>query len=481
MDERWGEVMRPVSASASATKASGLSHYLVVLIATFIGYVVVAQAGFLLVGQALLAGPFRPTSGLSLAALTVFGLGVWPAVLAASFAVTLGITHDPILSAVIAGGHTLGAVAAAMLVNRFANGRDVFRSVRDTLRATSFVFVTALVPATATALAAQRHPELATGWASFFGSWLGQVIGTLVFAPCVLTVISDRAHRVPHQRRALAESISLQAGLTMVTLVVFAGFVPSEVKTYPLEFFCLPFLLWAAYRFGTREVVLSVGLVSSVAVWGTVRGIGPFASGGPNEWLLQAYIAVTSITGMAFATAVDERRRAEAQLQELAATDALTGLVNYRRLLEVLRHEMARSRRTGRTFALLLVDMDGLKRINDRLGHLAGSRAICRVADVLRHCTRETDVVSRFGGDEFAVVLPESGDDGGVSVLGRVARRLKLDGVQPALSVSGGHAVFPRDGDSPTLLLRAADQRLYAAKHGQSAQAAAPELAAIGA
>jgi diguanylate cyclase (GGDEF)-like protein len=179
-----------------------------------------------------------------------------------------------------------------------------------------------------------------------------------------------------------------------------------------------------------------------------------------------------SITGISFATTIDERRRAEAQLHELATTDPLTGLANYRRLLEVLRQEMARSRRTARPFAVLLLDMDGLKRINDRLGHLAGSRAICRIAEVLRRSTRETDVVSRFGGDEFAVVLPESGEEGGHAVLRRVSEKLALDTNGPALSVSGGHAVFPRDGDSATLLLRAADQRLYQAKQRRLTPAA---------
>jgi two-component system cell cycle response regulator len=200
-----------------------------------------------------------------------------------------------------------------------------------------------------------------------------------------------------------------------------------------------------------------------------------------SVWLAGAYLALLSGTGIALVIAVRGRRRAEARLQELTTTDPLTGLVNHRRLLDMLRLEMSRSRRTGRPFALLLVDLDGLRKINDRLGHSAGNRALCRVADMLRRCTRETDVVSRVGGDEFAVVLPESEDAGGVAVLDRLSERLKGEGLLPVLSISGGHAVFPRDGDSPTLLLRAADQRLCAAKHPVPAphEDASPALAAI--
>lgn len=441
------------------------------VLGTFIGYIALTEAGFALAGQASMATPFRPASGLALAVLIVFGRRVWPAILASSFIVAAGVTRDPMLALVTAGSHASAAVAGSWLIDRFANGRDVFRTVRSTLRAVGFVLASACVPAASLLMFGTLRGGIAGDhWSTFLGAWLGQVTGTLVVAPCVLIVLTARAPRLTRDRwPVIAERAVLLLSLMVVSLGVFAGYSPSHVKTYPLEFLCLPFLLWAAFRFGPREVMLAVAMLSSVAVWGTLRGVGPFADGGRIEavWLLQAYVTVTSITGIAFATAVDERRRAEQQLQELATTDPLTGLVNYRRLLEVLRLEMARSRRSGRPFALLLVDMDGLKAVNDRFGHLAGSRAICRVADALRSCTRETDVVSRFGGDEFAIVLPESGDAGGDAVIGRVSERLASDRTAPILSVSGGHAVFPRDGDSPTLLLRAADQRLYAAKCGE--------------
>ena len=159
------------------------------------------------------------------------------------------------------------------------------------------------------------------------------------------------------------------------------------------------------------------------------------------------------------------------QVRSMAVSDSLTGLANYRRLLSVLEAELDRSRRTQRAFSVVLLDMDGLKTINDHYGHLTGSRALVRLGKILRSHSRAIDTAARYGGDEFALVLPEAGRDIAARVVGRVRERLAAEAEPPALSVSAGVAAFPEDGDTPEKLLAAADRALYRMKNrGSSVQ-----------
>lgn len=153
-----------------------------------------------------------------------------------------------------------------------------------------------------------------------------------------------------------------------------------------------------------------------------------------------------------------------AQVSWMAASDSLTGLANHRRLLEVLESEMERSRRTRRSFALLLFDLDGLKKINDKYGHLTGSHAIKRLGNALRSNSRSIDTPARYGGDEFAVVLPEIGAEEAQRVAARICSRLANDGQLPHVTVSVGVSVYPGDGTTIERLFGAADQALYRMK-----------------
>jgi diguanylate cyclase (GGDEF)-like protein/PAS domain S-box-containing protein len=161
---------------------------------------------------------------------------------------------------------------------------------------------------------------------------------------------------------------------------------------------------------------------------------------------------------------VTEQRTLENQLRHQALSDSLTGLANHRRLFEVLHAEIARSKRTGREFSVLLLDLDGLKRINDQFGHTVGSRALCRLAQIVADCSRSVDTAARHGGDEFALVLPETGAAAAALVSQRICDLLGKDVEKPPLSVSVGVAGYPQDADTIGTLLYAADRALYAMK-----------------
>jgi diguanylate cyclase (GGDEF)-like protein len=161
------------------------------------------------------------------------------------------------------------------------------------------------------------------------------------------------------------------------------------------------------------------------------------------------------------------------QVRHLAVSDPLTGLANYRRLLDVLENETERTNRSGRPFSVLLLDLDDLKKINDNYGHLVGSRAICRLGDVLRIHSRAIDTAARYGGDEFALVLPEAQEDEARRVASRIREVLASDDEQPPLSASIGISVYRGDGERIEKLLSEADRDLYSEKARRGRRAAA--------
>jgi diguanylate cyclase (GGDEF)-like protein/PAS domain S-box-containing protein len=167
---------------------------------------------------------------------------------------------------------------------------------------------------------------------------------------------------------------------------------------------------------------------------------------------------------------ITERKIAEEEILSVAGNDPLTGLANGRYLVDSFNAEARRYARTERTFSLLVFDLDGLKQINDKYGHLIGSRALCRVANVLRSQCRNIDIMARPGGDEFTVILPETTMGGAETFAKRICQRLSEDHQHPPLAVSFGAAVYPGSGTFEDLFA-AADNALYAMKiqspHGQ--------------
>jgi diguanylate cyclase (GGDEF)-like protein/PAS domain S-box-containing protein len=158
------------------------------------------------------------------------------------------------------------------------------------------------------------------------------------------------------------------------------------------------------------------------------------------------------------------RKQSEELVRYQATHDALTGLANYREFMDTLERELRRADRGQHSFTVLLLDLDDLKRINDRLGHLAGNRALKRLAKVMTEQCRGTDLAARYGGDEFAVLLIESDQGMAQQVAQRIEARVRDDKEEPLISVSVGMAIYPGDGRTAHDLLEAADRQLYRRK-----------------
>ncbi|HEX2714831.1 MAG TPA: GGDEF domain-containing protein [Candidatus Acidoferrales bacterium] len=297
------------------------------------------------------------------------------------------------------------------------------------------------------------------------------LLGVLLLAALVIE------RRVPNARepgREIAAAFLVVGAVAYLTSVAYLGVLaeptirPAAFITRPWDLFPAGIFLVAAVGF-RRRLRIAASTFDRTLFWAVSLNVACHVLASQSQRLLDAPFTAAQILkvlsyALVLGGALLDNARLFEQVRTMAVSDPLTGLANYRRLLDVLQGEIQRSRRSGRPFAVLLLDLDGLKTVNDRYGHLVGSRALCRLANVLRvHC-RAVDTAARYGGDEFALVLPEASRDAAACVARRICERLATDGETPVVSVSAGASVFPEDGDTIEKLLGAADRALYGMK-----------------
>ena len=298
-------------------------HLSVVLCGLVAIYVLAGKFGLRLAVFHPSATPVWPPTGISLAAFLLLGYWVWPAIFLGAFIINVTTAGSIATSLGIATGNTLEGLLGAFLVNHFAKGRKVFAHQRDTF---TFVLLAALLSTTVSATFGvtslslggyadwERYSAIWTTW------WLGDAAGALIVTPVIVLWVSD--HALNWSRFQLLEIGVLIPLLCLVTGIVFQGSQAMVGPNYPFGFLTLSILIWVAVRLGLRETATAILLCVGIAIWGTLRGSGPFAGGSPNEnlLLLQAFMAVISVTALALAVGVSERRHAEQALDQLNQT-----------------------------------------------------------------------------------------------------------------------------------------------------------------
>ena len=279
------------------------------------------------------ATPVWPPTGIALAALLVLGYRVWPAVLLGAFLVNVTTAGSVVTSASIAVGNTLEGVLGTYLINRYAGGCKAFDRVDYVLR---FTILGGLVSTTVAATWGVATLALG-GYASWahYGSvwltwWLGDAVGALFVAP--LVILWSVTPTARWKRARIFEAALLLFSIVLVGGIVFGQWLPNQGRSFPVSFLCIPLVTWAACRFGQRETLTGVSVLSAIALWGTLNGWGPFVRGTPNESLLlvQAFVAILVLTGTILAAAIAERKRAEEKFR-LVVESTPTGIVMVRR------------------------------------------------------------------------------------------------------------------------------------------------------
>src|SRR6185295_9231503 len=269
-------------------------------------------------------------AGIALGAFVVLGYKIWPLVLAGS-TLLYATTNNP-LSVVLAmsAGNTVEGLLTAYLINRFAGGRNALQSPENTVRFSGLIILSCTT-ISATCAATSLALTGLVGWNEYGRVWtdasLGNMTGSLLVAPLVLLWSQSSTTRW-RPRRAI-EGCAVLLCVFLVGLTVFCGF-PNELKGYPLEFLCMPVLLWTAFRLGRRSTAIAILILAGLAVYGTLNGYGPFMRSDPTVALMmvQIFMSMTGVMTMALAALGSEYQVAEAQLRELVVTDPLTGLPN---------------------------------------------------------------------------------------------------------------------------------------------------------
>ena len=297
-------------------------------------------------------------------------------------------------------------------------------------------------------------------FAAASGVWpnvLAAIVILIAVTGQALLIIQDVLPKTPLRRARGA----LQGVLALVfasSLVALTGGLESPFT------FTFPLIV------GAGALLVAPRIALALAVLATAAYLAAGLVANPNPEIRPLVTMAVNLTGVYLlayigASVGREQRRTRDAAIRLSTVDALTGLYNRSYFFAALEREIARGDRSGRAFCLVMLDLDDLKGVNDRFGHIAGDQVLRSVADIVRGGVRKIDTAARYGGDEFVALLPETDPTGGWVVAEKIRQTVAEQGsFDPGPTVSVGVVSYPADGRSADALLVSADRAMYASK-----------------
>lgn len=410
--------------------------------------------------------------GLALAAGIALGPWVWPGIFLGQLllAGVQGLAAPAALA--IACFNSVEAVAGCLLFEQLGLRSDL-RRLRD-LSGLLLLIFGVLQPFSAslgtfTLWMSGVLPDQAAVLNTWLSWWTGNSLGQALLTPLLLSAVQQR------QQLARFLGHALLAALVITPTAWLAFQLIGPERTSVLLVLFTPLLVLLAVGLGLPGATVGGLSLTITSQWMTVHGQGPFVDGsGIRIMDLNIFVLGLSLTAEFLAVLLSERRLLEQQLRHYAFFDTLTQLPNRRFFQDRLSQAQRSSSRSGDWAALILLDLDRFKPLNDNHGHEAGDRLLVEVARRLQGCLSPEDLAARLGGDEFAVILEQLGPDERHAV--RRARavaesialslqdRFDLGGIEHRCSASYGIRLFHGAGQDSSQLLRDADVAMYASK-----------------
>lgn len=438
--------------------------------------------------------PFWPPAGIGLTAALVGGTRLWPGIFAGAFYVNWTVFDEPLWLALgtTSAVNVAAPILGSTLIRWTTHSRIPFYRFRHVVCFTVFgaIVPSCLAASAGVALAVKAGLVTVAGIDSAWWRWtLSEAGGTFLLAPPLILWWGDRRRqRLPGNPW---EAAVVSAATLMFTLIVFLGIRGPAHPFQGIPYLLFAPILWLTVRFSLHIATPLLSAVALVAIGGTLLQHGPFHLAGNTQPLfgLGMLVVALSCTTLAVGALVSERQAAEDKLREMnetleekvaqrttelhrrATRDGLTEVCNRAYFFEQGNRILKEAQSSGQPLAALMIDVDYLKAINDRHGHHMGDAAILRIANACRASVRDSDLVGRIGGDEFAALLQDTEAGGALAVRARIERVLQSASLPDVtVGASIGIAVLTDADTQLSDLLNRADAAMYAEKQRRHAQ-----------